>query len=554
MNERRQRHRARRRLHPGPGVAVGGRGRSAPSRASGSLDLCAAPGGKATALAGAGATVVAADVRRRPGRPGRRRTPTGSASSRRGSAWSWPTAAARRSRRARSTGSWSMPRARASASLRRRARCPVADRRRRRSTASPRSSASCSPAAPLVRPGGTLVVLGVHAHRGRDHRGGRRFAAAHPGLGRSPPPGDAVAAVGERRLPAAPGRRHRRHGRVHAGRHPADDRRSGTDLVPASPARQGRSTVLRRRRSTAPARTGRPRPCVERARPRPASTWSTARGRRADGVEAVADALRDAGRRVRRPGGHHRRHRLRSPRPHPRGHPASCIEREAPGLAEAMRLVNPLGRLSRGIAGTVGQALVLNVPGLAQGRGRVPRGRARRRAPRPRPPGRRPPPLTAAPSTVAVERSGLSATRATAVHFVDTTEQNTDAPSRGWVQVPTGGRAHEPEPPARADPVRSRGRRSESGWERGRATRLARRVPVTERKHRWTTPSAMQQAIALGGRGPRRHLAQPVGRLRRRSPPTASVFDGRHRAARRPPRRGRRPRRRRRRPHRGATA
>lgn len=43
------------------------------------------------------------------------------------------------------------------------------------------------------------------------------------------------------------------------------------------------------------------------------------------------------------------------------------IEREAPGLAEAMRLVNPLGRLSRGIAGTRGLALVLNVPGSPKG-------------------------------------------------------------------------------------------------------------------------------------------------------------------------------------------
>ncbi|MEO6628959.1 MAG: MogA/MoaB family molybdenum cofactor biosynthesis protein [Aquihabitans sp.] len=44
-----------------------------------------------------------------------------------------------------------------------------------------------------------------------------------------------------------------------------------------------------------------------------------------------------------------------------------AIEREAPGLAEAMRLVNPLGRLSRGVAGTVGDALVLNVPGSPTG-------------------------------------------------------------------------------------------------------------------------------------------------------------------------------------------
>ncbi|MCU1357195.1 MAG: molybdenum cofactor synthesis domain [Acidimicrobiales bacterium] len=43
------------------------------------------------------------------------------------------------------------------------------------------------------------------------------------------------------------------------------------------------------------------------------------------------------------------------------------IDREAPGLAEAMRLVNPLGRLSRGIAGSLGGTLVLNVPGSPKG-------------------------------------------------------------------------------------------------------------------------------------------------------------------------------------------
>ena len=43
------------------------------------------------------------------------------------------------------------------------------------------------------------------------------------------------------------------------------------------------------------------------------------------------------------------------------------IEREAPGLAEAMRLVNPLGRLSRATAGTRGRALVLNTPGSSTG-------------------------------------------------------------------------------------------------------------------------------------------------------------------------------------------
>lgn len=43
------------------------------------------------------------------------------------------------------------------------------------------------------------------------------------------------------------------------------------------------------------------------------------------------------------------------------------LDREAPGLAEAARAVNPLGRLSRGIAGTRGRALVLNTPGSPGG-------------------------------------------------------------------------------------------------------------------------------------------------------------------------------------------
>ena len=43
------------------------------------------------------------------------------------------------------------------------------------------------------------------------------------------------------------------------------------------------------------------------------------------------------------------------------------LEREAPGLAEAMRMTNPLGRLSRAVAGTIGQALVVNTPGSTNG-------------------------------------------------------------------------------------------------------------------------------------------------------------------------------------------
>lgn len=43
------------------------------------------------------------------------------------------------------------------------------------------------------------------------------------------------------------------------------------------------------------------------------------------------------------------------------------LDREAPGLAEAMRLVSPLGRLSRAVAGTRGSALVVNTPGSSNG-------------------------------------------------------------------------------------------------------------------------------------------------------------------------------------------
>jgi molybdenum cofactor synthesis domain-containing protein len=45
----------------------------------------------------------------------------------------------------------------------------------------------------------------------------------------------------------------------------------------------------------------------------------------------------------------------------------AVLEREAPGLAEAMRLTSPLGRLSRAVAGTLGNALVLNTPGSSTG-------------------------------------------------------------------------------------------------------------------------------------------------------------------------------------------
>ncbi|MEZ5295557.1 MAG: MogA/MoaB family molybdenum cofactor biosynthesis protein [Ilumatobacteraceae bacterium] len=43
------------------------------------------------------------------------------------------------------------------------------------------------------------------------------------------------------------------------------------------------------------------------------------------------------------------------------------IERDAPGLAEAMRLVSPFGRLSRGVAGIRGQSIICNTPGSPKG-------------------------------------------------------------------------------------------------------------------------------------------------------------------------------------------
>jgi len=45
----------------------------------------------------------------------------------------------------------------------------------------------------------------------------------------------------------------------------------------------------------------------------------------------------------------------------------AVIEREAPGLAEAMRMVSPLGRLSRGVVGIRGQSIICNTPGSPKG-------------------------------------------------------------------------------------------------------------------------------------------------------------------------------------------
>ncbi len=56
-----------------------------------------------------------------------------------------------------------------------------------------------------------------------------------------------------------------------------------------------------------------------------------------------------------------------APRDHTPEGTREVIERDAQGLAEAMRLVSPLGRLSRGVAGIRGRSIILNTPGSPKG-------------------------------------------------------------------------------------------------------------------------------------------------------------------------------------------
>ncbi len=87
----------------------------------------------------------------------------------------------------------------------------------------------------------------------------------------------------------------------------------------------------------------------------------------ADGVESVAEALRGATTGfigvVVTTGGTGFGPRDLTPEG-----TRSVLDREAPGLAEAMRAINPAkGRLSRGVAGTIGRCIVLNTPGSTSG-------------------------------------------------------------------------------------------------------------------------------------------------------------------------------------------
>ena len=85
-----------------------------------------------------------------------------------------------------------------------------------------------------------------------------------------------------------------------------------------------------------------------------------------DGVESVAGALRESAGEftglILTTGG-----TGFSPRDLTPEATRSVLERDAPGLAEAARAVNRLGRLSRGVAGTIGTALVVNLPGSPKG-------------------------------------------------------------------------------------------------------------------------------------------------------------------------------------------
>jgi molybdenum cofactor synthesis domain-containing protein len=87
----------------------------------------------------------------------------------------------------------------------------------------------------------------------------------------------------------------------------------------------------------------------------------------ADGAESVAGALRELAHGFRgvvvTTGGTGFAPRDQTPEG-----TLAVLDRQAPGLAEAMRAANPgFGRLSRAVAGTVGTAIVLNTPGSSSG-------------------------------------------------------------------------------------------------------------------------------------------------------------------------------------------
>ena len=213
-------------------------------------------------------------------------------------------------------------------------------------------------AAPLVRPGGWLVysVCTLTAEESIDHPIPHGFEVDQP------PPSDRVATVRARLAGAATRPRHRRHGADSIPSHVMSDDPLQAKVLTVSDGV-----------STAPART----PAARRSSQQLTDAgWNVVEHRvTADGVDNVANTLREmcggfAGLIVSTGGTGF------APRDQTPEGTRAVIEREAPGLAEAMRLVNPLGRLSRGIAGDPRAGDHLQHTGFTKGMRRAARARS----------------------------------------------------------------------------------------------------------------------------------------------------------------------------------
>ena len=308
--------RARRRLRPGPRRRSWSPRRSARRPGERVADLCAAPGGKATGLAGAGARVVALDQpARRAGLVAANASRLGPADRRRRS----PTAGARPCGPASPTGCWSTRRARASA------RCaagptPAGGSTRTPSTASPTLQRELlDGAAELVAPGGTLVYSVCTLTRAESIEVADRFAAAHPSFAAARPAGRAVGAVGERRRCSCP-RPRAPTAWPSAGGFRWHDCEAASVDGPTTGGQRTAKVIVVSDGVVDGTRDDRGGPAVTERLTEAGFDGRRDRGRRRRRRVGGERAARP-GRRVHRAGRHHRRHRLRPPRPHARGHP-----------------------------------------------------------------------------------------------------------------------------------------------------------------------------------------------------------------------------------------